>query len=337
MNELGAAIIGCGSIFPLHAKALAELGGRLRAVVDSDPVRAQAAALAYGCDALTDYRELALRADIDVVHLCTPHHLHVPMALAMLAAGKHVLTEKPLSHTYGEGLKLAEAAAGSGRQLGVCFQNRYNDPSVRMKELVSSGELGRLIGMKAVVTWHRDEAYYTQSPWRGKWATEGGGVLMNQAIHTLDLLQWLGGEIVSVRGSVTTDALGGCIEVEDTAHARICFANGAAAVFYATNGFVENSPIDLELVFEGGRLAQRRDSLYLRKGEEEVLLCGVDAPCGPPGKSYWGNSHVSLIRDFYACLDAGTPFPIDAWEGLKAVKLAADIYESSGTAIRSFS
>ncbi|ANS74442.1 oxidoreductase [Paenibacillus yonginensis] len=331
MKELGAAIVGCGSIFPLHAKALSELDGvRLRAVVDTDAERARLAGEEYECEALSDYQALLGNPDIQVVHLCTPHHLHVPMALSLLKAGKHVLTEKPISHTLSEGKELAAAAAMSGKQLGVCFQNRYNEASLRIKETILSGELGKLIGMKAIVTWYRDEAYYKQSPWRGKWATEGGGVLMNQSIHTLDLLQWFGGDISSVRGSVTTDSLDGVIEVEDTAHARIRFTNGATALFYATNGYVDNSPVELEILFEGGKLIQRSDSLYQVKGAAEDVLCGAAALTGPPGKSYWGSSHASLIQDFYACLQKGEAFAIDGREGLKAVKLADDIYRSSG-------
>ena len=330
MKEIGAAIVGCGNIFPLHAKALSGLENvRLRAVVDTDLQRARLAGQEYGCEALSDYLELAQNPEIQVVHLCTPHHLHVPMALSLMMAGKHVLTEKPISHTLLEGQELAESAAASGMQLGVCFQNRYNEASILIKEMILSGEMGRLLGMKGIVTWNRDEAYYAQDPWRGKWATEGGGILMNQAIHTLDLLQWFGGEISSVHGSVTTDALGHVIEVEDTVHARIRFSSGATAIFYATNGYVDNSPIELEVIFEGGKLIQRRDSLYLCKDDEETLLCGALASKGPAGKSYWGQGHASLIHDFYSCIERGVPFAIDGWEGLKAVELAADIYESS--------
>lgn len=334
MKEIGAAIVGCGNISTVHAQALSELEGvQLRVVVDTDLERAHSIGREYGCEALGDIHQLIERSDIQVVHLCTPHHLHVPMALMMLKSGKHVLTEKPMSHTLAEGRLLVEAASTSGLQLGVCFQNRYNESSIRIKEMTSSGELGRLVGMKAVLTWYREEAYYTQSPWRGQWATEGGGVLMNQAIHTLDLLQWFGGKIASVHGSVTTDALGHCIEVEDTAHARIRFANGATAIFYATNGFIENSPLELEIVFEEGRLIQRSHSLFLQKDGQEMVLCEPPAYDGFTGRSYWGISHVHLIQHYYQCLKSGTPFPIDALEGLKAIQLIHEIYESSDSAL----
>lgn len=331
MNETGAAIVGCGAIYPLHASALAKLDGiRLRAAVDLDPAKAGAAALRYGCEALSDYRELLTRSDIQVVHLCTPHHLHAPLAQELLAAGKHVLTEKPMALTAREGEELAAAAEQSSGMLGVCFQNRYNETSLAAKGFCGSGELGRLLGLRASVAWSRKPGYYTESPWRGRWETEGGGLLMNQAIHTLDLLQWFGGGIVSVKGSVTTDALEGIIEVEDTAHARIVFESGASAVFYATNAHMENAPVELELVFEQGKLIQRRDALYLWADGKERTLADAFADGQPlAGKSYWGAGHSRLIADFYRCLSQGEPFPIDGREGLKAVRLAGDIYASS--------
>ncbi|MFC3746864.1 Gfo/Idh/MocA family protein [Paenibacillus sp. GCM10012306] len=328
-KKLGAAIIGCGAIFPLHAQGLAGLQNvELLAVVDNDLSKAEQAGREYNCLAIDDYRTIIDNDDIDVVHLCTPHYLHAEMAIELLRAGKHVLTEKPLADSLDAAHRLLEAAASSTGQLGVVFQNRYNDPSVRIKQIIESGELGRLVCLKGVVTWHRDEAYYQSSSWRGRWATEGGGVLMNQTIHTLDLLQWFGGEIRSVRGSVTTDVLDGVIEVEDTAHACIDFSNEARGLFYGTNAYLVNSPVELEVVFEHGTLLQRRDCLYLWKDEQETLLCEPSAKSAG-AKSYWGTGHFRLIEDFYNHIRENRKFWIDGEEGFKAMKLAKDIYSSS--------
>lgn len=329
-TKIGAAIIGCGAIFPLHAQALSRLQGvELRVVIDSERSRAEQAAQEYGCTAATDYRTLLDREDIEVVHLCTPHDLHAEMAIELLKAGKHVLTEKPLAADLDSAYNLLETAAASTGQLGVVFQNRYNDPSRQIKAFIDSGELGRLLCLKGIVTWHRDAAYYQSSNWRGRWATEGGGVLMNQTIHTLDLLQWFGGEIASVRGSVTTDSLHDVIEVEDTAHACIDFRSGARALFYGTNAYHVNSPVELEIVFEQGTLLQRRDCLYLWKDEQETLICEPSSK-STGAKSYWGTGHYRLIEDFYHHLAEGRAFWIDGEEGIKALKLAADIYRASG-------
>ena len=329
-KRLGAAIIGCGAIFPLHAKALARLQGvELLVVADNELSKAEKMGLEYGCTGTNDYRTIIERDDIDVVHLCTPHHLHAEMAVELLNAGKHVLTEKPLAVDLESAHRMLEAAASSKGQLGVVFQNRYNDPSVLIKQMIQSGELGKLVCLKGVVTWHRDENYYQSSNWRGRWASEGGGVLMNQTIHTLDLLQWFGGDIVSVQGSVTTDVLDGIIEVEDSAHACIDFSNKARALFYGTNAYLVNSPVELEVIFEHGTLLQRRDSLYLWKDEQETLVCDPSSrsfDAKSEAKSYWGTGHFLLIEDFYTHIRENRRFWIDGEEAFKALKLVADIY-----------
>ncbi|MGG1611392.1 Gfo/Idh/MocA family protein [Paenibacillus sp. FSL K6-2441] len=335
-EPIGAAIIGCGAIFPLHAGAVQQLDGvKLKVVVDSDAAKAEQAAAAYSCEAASDYLTLLDRDDIQVVHLCTPHHLHAEMATQLLRAGKHVLTEKPLAHDLKAAENLVAEARRSEAQLGVVFQNRYNDSSRKIREFLESKTLGRLICLKGIVTWHRDEAYYTDSPWRGRWSTEGGGVLINQAIHTLDLLQWFGGEVLSVQGSVTADALGDVIEVEDTAHASLRFADGVHGLFYATNAYLTNTPVELELVFEGGTLRQRDDCLYLTRDGRESLVCEPPANLSDAGqiigKSYWGSSHQLLIADFYDRVRTGTRFAIDGEEGLKTLRLIDELYQSSRT------
>lgn len=331
MKELGAAIIGCGSIFKKHAEAIATLKGvTLLAVVDTDATKAAEAAQEYGCQAFTDYNEILNRQDIHVVNLCTPHYLHAEMAIDLLNAGKHVLTEKPIAMNLPSAWRMLEAAERSTGQLGVVFQNRYNEPSIRMKETIESGILGPLICMKGIVTWNRNEAYYTNSGWRGKWETEGGGVLINQTIHTLDLLQWFGGDIASVQGSVTTDVLSGVIEVEDSAHAVIIFRNNVRALFYGTNAYLVNSPVELELVFEQGTLLLRRDCLYLfKEGKETLLFEPFSTTLN--SKSYWGTGHNRLIEDFYEHVKSGRDFWINGTEGIKALQLVMDIYNSSST------
>jgi UDP-N-acetyl-2-amino-2-deoxyglucuronate dehydrogenase len=331
LTVLGSAIIGLGSISGVHLRALSELDlAQLKAVVDTNESLARKVAEEYGCDYYTDYKEMLKRDDIQVVHICTGHYLHAPMAVDALKAGKHVLTEKPMAETKAAARTMLDAALENSHvQLGVIFQNRYNAPSVRMKQAVESGAYGKLICMKGLVTWHRNSSYY-ETEWKGKWATEGGGVLINQSIHTVDLLQWLGGDISFIKGSISTDSLEGVIEVEDTAHAYIEFKSGATAIFYATNAYLRNSPVEVELVFENATLVQRGDSLYLdQNGQLTVLEEPVVNTLGE--KSYWGMSHALQIRDFYEHVIAGKPFWIDGPEGYKGFRLVMDIYESSRT------
>lgn len=328
MTEVRVGLIGCGSIAPVHAAAIAKSTlARLVAVVDVDEKRAQTFAETWQSAYTTNYEELLDRDDIDVVHICTPHYLHASMAEAAIRKGKHVLVEKPVALQVEDGERVSALAEQKGKQVGVVFQNRYNEASVQMKEWVNSGKIGKLLGMRAFVTWKRGAEYYESGAWRGKWDTEGGGVLINQSIHTLDLLQWLGGDIQRVRGQASTLVLEDVIEVEDTAHAVLDFASGARAVFFATNGHVADAPVDIEVIFEHGTLIQRRESLYLYKDGEETLLCH------PPeqenfGKSYWGIGHARCIEDFYECILANRPFSISAREGLQALRIVKEVQRS---------
>ena len=208
MEKMGAAVIGCGAISGVHADALRESQyAELLCVVDIKEDRAKKAADRYSCQWETDYRKVLDNKDIHVIHVCTPHYLHADMAIEGLKAGKHVLVEKPVAINVEQAKKMLEASKKYKSFLGVCFQNRYNPTSVVAKQILDSGELGKVLGIKGLVTWYRDEEYYSSSGWRGSFDTEGGGVLINQSIHTLDLMQWFGGDIESSKGGVYTKFL----------------------------------------------------------------------------------------------------------------------------------
>ncbi len=328
MQQLSSAIIGCGAIFGVHAEALRQLpAARLAAVVDIDAAKAAEAAQCYDCRSYTDYREMLQDEAIQVVHICTPHYLHAEMAEAALRGGKHVLTEKPMAIAIADAEGMIRTARETGQQLGVCFQNRYNATSVRIKELLDSGAAGRLIRARGNVRWHRDEDYYRSGAWRGTWAMEGGGVLINQSIHTLDLLQWFGGAIRDIQGTIATTDLEGVIEVEDTAEATIRFQNGATATFFATNCHPTNEPVTVELECE--RLTLRlAESLTIEYHDGRVeQVEEINVRTGE--KSYWGASHAALIEAFYNCLGTGQPFSLAGPEGLNALKMVQAIYRSA--------
>ena len=169
--------------------------------------------------------------DLDCVHICLPHHLHVSATTACVERGIHVLQEKPLSINAKEGLKLIQLEQKyPDTKICVCFQNRFNETFQTLKQIVQSKKFGEIIGIKGIVTWFRPESYYTDKPWRGKLDTAGGGVLINQAIHTLDLMQLLCGPVDTIKGNVS-QLLDYQIEVEDTASAHIKFKNGANGMF----------------------------------------------------------------------------------------------------------
>lgn len=323
-----AAVIGCGDVSVVHFDAIEGMSDvDLVAVCDADPERLATATTAAAVPGFLDYLELFARVRPDVVHICTPHHLHASIAIAALERGINVVLEKPLAHTRAEGQRLVEVAERSSAKIAVCFQNRYNAPVQAARELLASGDLGAVLGGSATVVWQRSAEYYRDRPWRGKWATAGGGLLMNQAIHTLDLLQWLVGDVVGVRGSAATHYLHEAIEVEDTAEMVLDHANGARSVFYATLANVVNAPVTLDIVTEGATLSLRKElTVDYADGRVDTVR---ERATASGGRAYWGISHALLIEDFYARIDDADPFWIGPREAAKTLGIIQDVYGQS--------
>jgi UDP-N-acetyl-2-amino-2-deoxyglucuronate dehydrogenase len=323
-----AAVIGCGDVSSVHFGAIAKLdGAELVAVCDTDPGRLAAAVATYDVPGFADHLSLIAEARPDVVHIATPHSQHASLAADCLERGVNVIVEKPLAHTLAEGRMLADAATNSAAKIAVCFQNRYNATSQAMHALLSSGGLGKVLGASATVMWQRTAGYYLDRPWRGSWTGGGGGLMMNQAIHTVDLLQWLVGDVVAVSGNASTRFLGGTIEVEDTAEFVAEHANGARSAFYATLANAVNAPVTLDIVTEQATLSLRGDlTVTYADGSVEVVPERV-AESG--GRAYWGVSHELLITDFYARLGDDGPFWINPSEAEKSLRIVKDIYRQS--------
>jgi predicted dehydrogenase len=220
------ALVGCGKVGTVHARALRDLPlSDFVAVCDSDPGRAATFAQQYGTRAFTDVDSLLRDAQPQALLVCTPHPLHAGPVIRAAAAGVHALVEKPLAATLAHCDAMLEASRKAGTRLGVVSQRRFYEPVQRMKAAIAAGKIGTpVLGVFEMFSW-RDEAYYRSDPWRGQWATEGGGVLVNQSPHQLDLLQWFMGEIEEVSGC-WANLNHPTIEVEDTALAMIRFKNG---------------------------------------------------------------------------------------------------------------
>lgn len=323
-----AAVIGCGDISTVHFEALGSLPNvTLIAVADPDPLRRATASEAHGVRGFADIDELLKSVRPDVVHICTPHDQHARVALACLERGINVITEKPLASTLEDGQRLANAAASSSSKIGVCFQNRYNPTAQAMRRIIDSGDLGAVTAAYATVIWSRTADYYLSRPWRGTWAGGGGGLLMNQAIHTLDLLQWLVGDITAATGGVSTRSLGDVIEVEDTADLVLTHSGGVRSVFYATLANATNAPVTLDITMERAQLSLRGDlTVTYDDGRVDVVpeLRGMSG-----GRSYWGVSHQLLIADFYGRLHEPEPFWISPAEALKTLRIIKDVYSQS--------
>lgn len=325
------AVIGCGSISKMHLKALSENPcTEITAVADIKPERADKAAEQYGAKAYYDFDELLGNEQLDSVHICTPHYLHTPMAIKALEAGVNVLVEKPCSVSPQEVDALREAQEKSGRQVAVCFQNRYNNCVQYVVNEIENGELGKVKSIRAFVTWSRGEKYYSDD-WHGTLEKECGGVLINQAIHTVDLVQYFGGECKKLTAHVANDHLKGKIEVEDNASILMELDSGVTALLYATTAYAENSGVFIEIAFEKGMLRLEGEMLYSIGSDGKITEICERPDVVHHGQSYWGGGHVNLIKDFYDCLSSGEKFIIDAFEGGKAAKIVAAAYESSKT------
>lgn len=329
MRTRNAAIIGCGGIHSCHVDALRHTPGAvLRAIVDINSEKGNQLAADYGCQFYQDYREMLLDDAIDVVHICTPHYLHKPMILAALAAGKAVFCEKPMAMNLLEVEAIQAAAAIAHQHIGICYQNRLNPTSLAIQRCIEGGSLGAIRAIKAVLTWSRNASYYS-SPWHGRFATEGGSLLINQAIHTLDLMQWFGGGVNRLKGSVDSTLLAEVIETEDCAMATLCFNNGARGLFFASNCHASDSPLLLEIEFEQGMLRMTDNELWQICGDERTKLASDASPDGV-GKSYWGIGHRQAVQHFYAALDtASREHYCDINQAAKSLQIVEAIYQSS--------
>ena len=323
-----AAIVGCGGIAAVHAASISQFQGAvLTAFADIKKERAEDFAARYDGRAYGSLEEMLEQEKPDVLHICTPHYLHVPMAIYGLTHGVHVFMEKPPVISREQLAELEKAAAGTDRRLGFCFQNRYNPSVIKVKELLASGEAGKIRGARGIVTWSRGKEYYTESGWRGTLATEGGGALINQSVHTMDLLAYFLGTPLSVEAGIQNHHLKGIIEVEDTMEAYIRFADSTAC-FYATTAYCDDVPPLIEIACEDRtiRIEDLDVTYYYRDGRVEKPAIDKKEALG---KSYWGCGHKDCIADFYRCVREEERFPQDL-EGMKeTILLMLGAYESA--------
>jgi predicted dehydrogenase len=328
---LRTAIVGCGKVAHLHAQALRGMPeARLVAVIDSDGERARAFALQYGVESHTDL------SGAEVAIICTPHPLHKASAIAAMNSGAHVLVEKPMATTVADCDEMIAAAGRNGVRLGVVSQRRFFEPIQRMKAAIDAGKIGRpVLGTVNMFSW-RDEAYYKSDPWRGKWDTEGGGVLINQSPHHLDILQWLMGPIEEVTGR-WANLNHPYIEVEDTALALLRFRGGGLGSI--TVSLSQNPGIHTKIHIHGAN----GYSVGTQTDTGATFVAGMSGTVPPPFNDLWTipgeqapvsdglnvDYHALQDRDFFrAILDGRDPI-VDGREGRKVVELIAAIYRSA--------
>lgn len=323
-----SALVGCGRIAKTHAEVLAQMPGvEVIACVDTVRDRASGMANSFKAAVYTDYQQMLCRERPDVVHLCTPHHLHVDMAIAALERGVHVLMEKPAAITPESFDRLLLAQEHSAAAIGVCFQNRYNATTRHLANRLASGELGKVLGARCVVTWQRGADYYADE-WHGRAATEGGGVLINQAIHSMDLLVHLLGPASTVQASMHNRHLQGLIEVEDTLEAYLEF-DSRPVLFYASLAYCVDAPVMLEVICERATCVLQGEQLSIHHHNDGSSEIVHNAKMGNSGKTYWGTGHKLCIEDYYMALAQERLFPITPRDIKSTMDLVFACYQSA--------
>ncbi|MBR1867499.1 MAG: Gfo/Idh/MocA family oxidoreductase [Clostridia bacterium] len=328
---LKVGIIGCGNIFTMHSTSVEHLScAKLVGVCDIKKERADRAAAKYNCTAYYDYKDLIKKELIDVVHICVPHYLHPVITRYALEQGVNVLCEKPMAIKMEDALYNVALAERQNLKYGVIFQCRFNDSAKLVKQTLESGNLGKIISARVVLTWCKPDSYYSLSDWKGTWDKEGGGVIIDQAIHSLDLANWfIDDEFVSVQSHLSNRGHK-IMEVDDTGEGFIRYKNGATLSFWAMNNYGCDEPIEIRLYCEKGKVVMTYDDATITLDSGKVLTAKTtsDGIEYEDGKDYWGFQHIREIADFYDAVLKDREPKISGKEALKIQKLICEIYKN---------
>lgn len=333
MGKLKVAVIGCGNISVMHLDSIVSLEeAELVSVCDIKPERAQKTAQKYGVKAYVDYKEMFNTEKLDAVHICLPHYLHVPVACDAFKKGINVLSEKPMSINYEDALLAVELAQECNVKYGVIFQCRYNTPSQLIKKRIEDGSLGAVKCGRTTLTWFRPDDYYDSSDWKGTWDKEGGGVVIDQAIHSIDLANWMiGSEPIEVQASLHNRNHKNMI-VEDSAEGLIKYKNGALLSFFAMNNYFVDEPIEIRLCCENGNAIFSYDKAVIEynDGRIETVDNQIDNTLSQSGgKEYWGFKHNVQIKQFYKSVLGLEELEISGKEALKIQNIICKIYNNN--------
>ena len=312
------ALIGLGIIGKVHLNVINNSGEKLVGICDIDESKLS------GFDEniiFTNYKKMIDITNPDIVHICTPHYLHKEMIIYALQNNVNVLCEKPICISLEELEEIEKTLITSNSQLGVCYQHRYDPSVIFTKDYIKDKKITSTFGL---LMWKRDKDYYNQALWRGTKKYEGGGVLINQAIHTIDLLQLFGAMPSKVTAFIENISLKGVTDVEDNA---IVFSSDNSFNLVASNTANRDYPIEIKL---------QTDTESIRIcNNNEVYINGILFDCDkldeiPGAKKVYGGGHNSLILDFYYCIKNNIKFPIDFYESSKSLKIVLAAYRSMG-------
>ena len=340
MSTVGFGSIGCGNIGPIHAAAIDEVP-EAELIAVSDVVIESASNLTerFPAEVYTDYRDLLARDDVQAVSLCVPSGLRAELAEACAAAGKHILSEKPLEISTERIDRIVAAADNAGVLLGCIFQSRFADGPQKIYEALAEKRFGKLVLGDAYVKWHRTQEYYNSGAWRGTRKIDGGGALMNQGIHQIDLLLSFMGPVKSVFARTDTVGHEG-IEVEDLACALLTFENGAMGVIEGSTAIWPGHSARIEIHGTNGSVVTEEGEVRFWKFREEkegdaAIQANLDkksdlgSGAGDPLASLRHEGHRRQIEDFARAILEGRPPAVDGREARRAVELIEAIYRSA--------
>lgn len=346
MSKLRFALVGCGVIHKTHIRSIQALrdDAELVAVCDEIEERARTTAETHGVRAFTDLGAMLREAEFDVLNVCTPSGLHARHGVQAAEAGKHLIVEKPIDVTLAAADSLIAACRGNNVKLEVISQQRYTEGIQQLHRWLAEGRLGRICYGEATIKWYRTQQYYDSGDWRGTWALDGGGALMNQGVHYADQLRWAMGPVRSVSATMAT--LGHeRIEVEDVVSATIEFENGAVGALTASTDCYPGYGTTLEVYgtkgtvkIESGKI---KHAQFVKEEEnEETDLAGGDAAAagGSQGASdptaITLGGHVAQFKDLVDAVREDRETFVNGEEGRKALELVVGIYQSARTGER---
>ena len=328
-NKFKVALIGCGVISDNHITSLLALECvEIVSLVDIDTKKAKAKKEKYGldCRIYSDYIKMLDTEKPDAIHVLTPHHLHTEMTLEALSRDVNVLLEKPMCIKPEDIEKIICAEKSSKATVSICFQTRFNETVKLAKQLTD--EDGGVVNAYATVVWNRDDAYYAQGEWRGKKDTEGGGVMINQAIHTLDLLCIFLGIPKNIQAKCSKLRHTDAVEVEDACNCIIGFENGSTALVFATTNYSGLDSTSLHLETKNHTIEIKEPNLYV-----DGNLVEMPKITEYVGKKCYGTGHAPLVRNFYTSLEENRTTPIPPVSAQHAVKIILGAYASDGKMI----
>lgn len=339
--SIGFGIIGCGMIANFHAKALADTpGAKLVACCARDLAKAKAFGEPLGIACYGSVEEMLADPNVDAVSIATPSGAHMEPAELAAKAGKHVVVEKPLEVTLERCDRIIDACKAAGVTLAVTFQSRFHESAQLIKKAVDENRFGKLTMGDAYIKWFRTQEYYDSGAWRGTWKLDGGGALMNQAIHTVDLLTWVMGPVTEITACVGTLAHER-IEVEDVAVATVRFANGALGVIEASTAAFPGSLKRIEISGTHGTAVLEEEDIKTwefaemtdedRRIQKEMLGKTETGGGAADPAAIGHHGHTAVFTDVTQAIQSGGAPSVDGSEGRRSIEIILAIYKAAQT------